>query len=144
MSSSTPVFSTKAQDATLQAERAAVQYGHTAVRPEHLLLGILRAGDGRIDLIFRRQGADPEALARELDYMLRSSPTEVSQGAQETAEDARGRLYLSTELKQVIAEAGREARDCHWPRLLQSKNARLLPATLPTVPSWAGLKAAAP
>ena len=89
----------KARDALLTAQSAAEERRHTQLEPQHLLLGLLRQEDGVVPQIVRRLGADPQAIALQLDHDLETLPRS----------HAPAQVYLSQELKGVFDSAEKEA-----------------------------------
>jgi ATP-dependent Clp protease ATP-binding subunit ClpB len=80
----------KAQEAVLAAQRLAADQRHSQIEPEHLLLALLRQGDGVVPEIVERIGARPATLGAELEGTLASrprlqTPTAQPPLAQETA-----------------------------------------------------------
>jgi ATP-dependent Clp protease ATP-binding subunit ClpB len=94
-------FTVKAQEALAAAERAARQFNHQEVGPEHLLYALVEAEDGPVPAILGRIGADPAALRRELGTLLATRPRVSGPGA--------GDRLLSRELGQVLDAAEAEA-----------------------------------
>jgi ATP-dependent Clp protease ATP-binding subunit ClpB len=101
----------KAQEAVLAAQRLAADQSHSQIEPEHLLLALLRQGDGVVPEIVEKIGVRPGTLSGELEGTLASrprlqTPTAQPPLAQETAralsqaENEAGRMkddYVSTE-----------------------------------------------
>ncbi len=89
----------KARDALLAAQSAAEERRHTQLEPQHLLLSLLRQEDGVVPQIVQKLGADPRAIALQLDHDLDTLPK--SHGP--------AQVYLSQELKGVFDRAEKEA-----------------------------------
>jgi ATP-dependent Clp protease ATP-binding subunit ClpB len=101
----------KAQEAVLAAQRMAAEQNHSQIEPEHLLLALLRQGDGVVPEIVEKIGVRPTTLRAELEGTLASrprlqTPTAQPPLAQETAralsqaESEASRMkddYVSTE-----------------------------------------------
>ena len=63
-------FTDSARKATVDAQAAARRLGHGHIGTEHILLGLVREGEGLAMLILTRLGAGPEAIrARVLDAL---------------------------------------------------------------------------
>jgi ATP-dependent Clp protease ATP-binding subunit ClpB len=116
-------FTVKAQEALSGAERAARQFNHQEVAPEHLLYALVETQEGPVPAILGRIGADPAVLRRELGALLATQPRVSGPGAADrtisrelasvlnAAESEADRLkddYISTE-HLLLALAGREA-----------------------------------
>ena len=67
-------FTNKAQQAVLAAQSSAVEYNHTEITPEHLLLALLRQAGGVVPEVVSKIGARPEVLIGELEGTLQSRP----------------------------------------------------------------------
>src|SRR5947207_2953787 len=63
-------FTVKAQGVVSEAQRLARQSGHAELTPDHLLKALLSQKEGIVIPILAKLGADPEAMARELDASL--------------------------------------------------------------------------
>ncbi|HLF25766.1 MAG TPA: ATP-dependent chaperone ClpB [Anaerolineae bacterium] len=67
-------FTEKAQEAVLEAQKLAEEYSHPAIEPEHLLLSLLRQGDGVAPQLFQKLGQNPEQMTSILERDLRGKP----------------------------------------------------------------------
>ncbi|HWN82533.1 MAG TPA: Clp protease N-terminal domain-containing protein, partial [Candidatus Udaeobacter sp.] len=94
-------FTVKAQEALAAAERAARQFNHQEVAPEHLLYALVEAADGPVPAILGRVGADPAAIRRELGTLLATRPRVSGPGAADRT--------LSRQLVEVLNAAEAEA-----------------------------------
>jgi len=64
----------KAQEAFAEAQRLASEHGNPSVEPDHLLLALLRQGDGVVGPILEKIGIDSELIAAELEQRLGGLP----------------------------------------------------------------------
>ena len=67
-------YTQKAQQAILDAQQRAVDYHHSAVEPAHLLLALVRQGEGVAPAIITRIAGSPAMLVEELEKELASRP----------------------------------------------------------------------
>mgnify|MGYP002508967473 CR=1 FL=1 len=74
-------FTEKAENALNRAVRIAEGYGHTYVGSEHILLGIMRCGDGRAANILSSFGLDYEGLIAKITEEDILAGTLVSKGS---------------------------------------------------------------
>ena len=89
----------KAREALVEAQELAGQHGNQEIQPEHLLLALVRQEGGIAGSILRRLGADPEALARDLEEEVDRLP-KVGGSVD---------LYLGRRAKDLLDAAGKEA-----------------------------------
>jgi len=93
-------FTVKAQEAVLDAQHKAGEYGNQQVEPEHLLLALLDQSEGLVSPILQRHGSDPKKVRAETLEAIQKLP-KVSGGMGE---------YLSTSIKKVLEKAHQEAQ----------------------------------
>src|SRR3972149_11299000 len=67
-------YTQKAQKAILDAQQRAVDYHPSAVEPAHLLLALVRQGEGVAPAIITRIAGSPAMLVEELERELASRP----------------------------------------------------------------------
>ncbi|HSG06573.1 MAG TPA: Clp protease N-terminal domain-containing protein, partial [Nitrospiria bacterium] len=91
----------KAQEAVLDAQKAAEKHGHQQLEVDHLLLSLVAQKDGMTLPLLKQLGADPGVLQKELEKTLEDKPRVSGGGA--------GQLYLSPELNRVMDQAQDEA-----------------------------------
>ncbi len=126
-------FTERAKLSIAKAQEAAAEFGHSYVGTEHLLLGILREGDGLGSRVLRRNGFDEARLAEQLEKTAgRGAPGLPVQGLTPRAKrvielavaDANrlGHRYVGTEhlLMGILREP-----ECSAGRLLLSAGADL-------------------
>ncbi|HEX3874184.1 MAG TPA: Clp protease N-terminal domain-containing protein, partial [Solirubrobacteraceae bacterium] len=94
-------FTIRAQEAVAAAARLAQERRNPQVTPEHLLAGLLDDREGIVVSVLRKIGADPAAVARQVETGLAALP--VLTGPAETSGP-------STELTGVIRRAETQAR----------------------------------
>ncbi len=92
-------FTIKAQEAVLEAQHKAGEYGNQQVEPEHLLLALVDQEEGLVTPILQRHGVSPQQIKSELVKEIEKFP-KVSGGTGE---------YLSTSLKKILDQAHAEA-----------------------------------
>jgi ATP-dependent Clp protease ATP-binding subunit ClpC len=85
-------FTSRARRVVVLAIEEARNRGHESVRPEHLLMGILRDSDGMAVKVLERLQAPAETLRAEVERLLSQAP-HSSTGAEPT---------FSPELKAVL------------------------------------------
>jgi ATP-dependent Clp protease ATP-binding subunit ClpB len=91
----------KAQEAVIDAQKAAEQYQHQQVDVEHLLLALLNQTEGIALPLFKKLGVDPEALRKELLQNLKDRPRITGGGI--------AQLYATPQLNQAFDQAQKEA-----------------------------------
>ncbi len=91
----------KAQEAFQDAQRTAEKLGHQAVDAEHILLSILRQPEGTVETVLKKLGADPGAIAGQVEKLLDRMPR-VS-GA------AGGQTYVTPRLNGIMESAFKES-----------------------------------
>ena len=70
MSTNLNRYTTKAQEAVIQAQSLAEELNHSQVEPEHLLLALLEQKDGVVPQILTKLGSSPSELTSELNKNL--------------------------------------------------------------------------
>jgi len=93
-------FTVKAQEAVVEAQQKAGEYGNQQVAPEHLLLALLDQSEGLVAPILQRHGNDARKVRSDVLEAIQKLP-KVSGSMGE---------YLSTILKKVLDKAQEEAR----------------------------------
>src|SRR5215510_4672493 len=92
-------FTLKAQEAVLEAQHRAAEFGNQQVEADHLLLALIDQDEGLVKPILQRHGVNlvpfREALVRDIEKFPK-----VSGGTGE---------YLSPQLKKVLETAHQEA-----------------------------------
>ncbi len=92
-------FTVKAQEAFVDAQNLATQYGNQQIEPEHLLLSLLNQSDGITIPILQKLGVDPNRLREETIRLIEKLPKVSGAGGE----------YLSNLLKKIIELAHNEA-----------------------------------
>ncbi len=87
-------FTIKAQEAIQEMVNTARRHGQQSVEPEHLLSGIMKAGENVTNFVFRKMGVSPAAVERALEAQMSSLPK--VQG---------GEPYLSRETNEILTKA---------------------------------------
>ncbi|GAB4390775.1 MAG: ATP-dependent chaperone ClpB [Thermodesulfovibrionales bacterium] len=96
-------FTIKSQEALQEAQRLAEGKGNQELQPEHLLAALAADREGVASQMLERLGADPAALARDLEGAMERFP-KVSGAA------AMGQLYVSPAVRNILERALEEAR----------------------------------
>ncbi|KIL47392.1 ATP-dependent chaperone ClpB [Jeotgalibacillus campisalis] len=65
----------KVQDALVQAKEKAIQFRHSTIEVEHILLSMLSDSDGLLAPVFLKAGASPENLLKRINEKVLSFPT---------------------------------------------------------------------
>ncbi len=74
-------FTEKAQEAVISAQQLAIEYHHSEILPNHLLLALLRQEGGVVPQIVHHLSVNPEAMAHALEVELQEA-AKVYGGAQ--------------------------------------------------------------
>lgn len=82
------------------SRQEAVRLQHSCVRTEHLLLGLLRLGEGTAVKLLRERGLDLESVRQEVERESKAAP----------AKGGTGLIPYTPRVKVVIALAGKEAQ----------------------------------
>ncbi|MCR5346223.1 MAG: ATP-dependent Clp protease ATP-binding subunit, partial [Fretibacterium sp.] len=94
----------KSQEALAEAQNTAAEYNHQEVDVEHVLLALLRDGEGLIPRLLRRMDADPQALEKQVEAELARLPRVTGSGAEP------GRVYVTQRLNRLLANAEERAK----------------------------------
>jgi ATP-dependent Clp protease ATP-binding subunit ClpB len=93
-------YTQKAQEAVLEAQRLAGEYGQQQLEPDHLLLALLRQADGVVPQVVARLG-DANALIKQVEAALAARPK---------VHGANTQVSLSRAASDALNNAEREAR----------------------------------
>ncbi len=96
-------FTTKAEEALVEAQHIAIRHSHQELQPEHLLLALFAQEDGIVPSIAAAAGADVTAITQALEQQLRKLPS-VSGGS------AEGKVYPSGSFNKLLVGAEDEAK----------------------------------
>ena len=96
-------FTTKAEEALVEAQHIAIRHNHQELQPEHLMLALLMQEDGIVPSIAAAAGADVSAITRAVEDQLRKFPS-VSGGSSE------GKVYPSGLFNKLLVGAEDEAK----------------------------------
>ncbi len=88
-------FTTKAQEAIIEAQKGAASLGQQQVDTPHLIQGILKVDESVADFIFKKVGVSTEAIRRELKEVILSYPK--VEGAQ--------KQFLTNDANRALARA---------------------------------------
>ncbi|MBM4431032.1 MAG: AAA family ATPase, partial [Chloroflexi bacterium] len=97
-------YTEKAQEALVQAQELAVEYNHSQIDPEHLLLALLTQAEGVVPQIAHKLGLTPQMLQRDLEQELQKRPR-VYGGAT--------RVGIGQALQNVLSRAEAQAQAMH-------------------------------
>jgi ATP-dependent Clp protease ATP-binding subunit ClpB len=97
-------FTTKAQQAVLDAQRLAESYQHSELEPAHVLLALLNQSDGVAPQVVGKIGARPQAVAADTEHLLASRPT---------VHGATSQVPASRAVINVLTGAEKEAKTMH-------------------------------
>ncbi|MBD0330374.1 MAG: UvrB/UvrC motif-containing protein [Thermoleophilia bacterium] len=124
------------------ALREALSLGHNSVGTEHLLLGVVHAGDARTAPILREAGADPEAVRDEVVRLLsrpgrRAEPLPVPPDPPELTSPPLS-PEVATELERVRSEKENaiEAQEFERAAAARDRERRLGAAAHQLVRTW--------
>ena len=67
-------FTVKAQEAIQESQRIAEKYGHQQIDPEHIMTALALQQDGIVVPLFKKMGADPAVLLKQLEEALNGFP----------------------------------------------------------------------
>ncbi len=93
-------FTPRAQQALSLARKEAERFNHNYVGTEHLLLGLIKLGQGVAVNVLQKMGLDPETVRLEVEKQVGTGP-EVKQA---------GSIPFTPRVKKVLALANKEAR----------------------------------
>ena len=93
-------FTPRAQQALSLARKEAERFNHNYVGTEHLLLGLIKLGQGVAVNVIQKMGLDLETVRLEVEKQVGTGP-EVKQA---------GSIPFTPRVKKVLALAGKEAR----------------------------------
>lgn len=92
-------FSKQAQEMLAFARKEAGRLYHNFVGTEHVLLGLMRLGQGKAFRILRALGCDPHAACREIEKQVGVGPEQI----------VIGKIPYTPRVKKVLELAGKEA-----------------------------------
>src|SRR5207237_10877731 len=87
----------KSQEALAEAQRVAERAGNQQIDVEHLALALVRQKDGLTPGLLNKLGADPAAIARDLEQELKRVPQVSGSGA--------GQVTINSRLYDVFSGA---------------------------------------
>jgi len=97
-------YTEKAQQALGGAQELAIEYNHSAIEPEHLLLALLTQADGVVPQIVGKLGVAPQVLERALEDELQHQPKVYG---------AAARVGVGRALQNVLSRAESQAQSMH-------------------------------
>src|SRR5450432_2309170 len=103
-------FTPRAKKVLELSLREALQFGHNYIGTEHILLGLIREGEGVAAQVLVRLGGDLSAIRQQVIRLLKENPTtdELPQAAQAQAQasQAQASQAQAARLAESAAEAG--------------------------------------
>ena len=93
-------FTPRAQQVLAFARKEADRFNHNFVDTEHLLLGVIRLGQGVAVNVLQKMGIDLESVRREVERQVGTGP----------GQQILGNIPYTPRLKKVLALAAKEAR----------------------------------
>ena len=93
-------FTPRAQQALAFARKEADRFNHNFVGTEHLLLGLIRLGQGVAVIILQRLGVELETVRREIEKQVGTGPDQKM----------IGKIPYTPRVKKVLALAAKEAK----------------------------------
>ncbi|MGQ9492875.1 MAG: ATP-dependent chaperone ClpB [Anaerolineae bacterium] len=94
-------YTEKAQEALVGAQELALEYNHSQIDPEHLLLALLQQADGVVPQIIAKLGLTPLPLQRQLEEELQRRPKVYG---------AAARVGIGPTLQNVLNRAEAQAQ----------------------------------
>lgn len=92
-------FTEKAQKAIHLSREIAAELGHDYIGTEHLLLGLLKEGEGLAAFVLRNQGLTYELVEEKIKEVIVSSPVQVANGGEFTPRVER---ILEMSLREAV------------------------------------------
>ncbi|MBI4239661.1 ATP-dependent chaperone ClpB [Candidatus Uhrbacteria bacterium] len=96
-------FTTRAQDALQAAHMIALEKGHQELNALHLLLALVRQGEGIVTSLLHKLEIPAQELEQRLSDELDLLPRAKN--------DPSGQIYISKEIAQVLSQAQKEAKN---------------------------------
>jgi ATP-dependent Clp protease ATP-binding subunit ClpC len=96
-------FTERAQDAAQRAAEIIQRFGHNQIDTEHILLALIEQPQGVIPQILEKLNVDIDALAEQIDDLLRNSPKASIYGS------GAGQIFITPRVKRVVDMANEEA-----------------------------------
>ena len=97
-------YTQRAQEAVMAAQEAAINYNHSQIEPEHLLLALLTQPEGVVPEIIQQLGLNPQTLQSQVEADLGRHPKAYGGNVQPG---------LSPTLSRVLQDAYTEANNMH-------------------------------
>ena len=94
-------FTPRAKKVLELSRREAVQLGHNYIGTEHILLGLIREGDGVAAQVLVRLGADMNRVRQQVIQLLHGHPAEQPVSARSAAQNLRVSPAVQTRLEAV-------------------------------------------
>ena len=96
-------FTPRAQQVLALARKEADRFNHNFVGTEHLLLGLIRLGQGVAVNVLHKMGLDLQTVRSEVEKMIGADPDQ----------QMTGNIPYTPRVKKVLAFAAKEAKALH-------------------------------
>ena len=93
-------FTERARKVILLAKEEAKRFNHDYIGTEHILLGLIREGEGVAAAVLQKLGLSPEKIRLEVEKLVQSGPSTM----------VSGDIPFTPKAKKVIELAMEEAR----------------------------------
>ncbi|MBI4343870.1 MAG: NDP-hexose 4-ketoreductase, partial [Candidatus Omnitrophica bacterium] len=93
-------FTERARKVILLAKEEAKRFNHDYIGTEHILLGLIREGEGVAAAVLQKLGLSPEKIRLEVEKLVQSGPSSMVSGV----------IPFTPTAKKVIELAMEEAR----------------------------------
>ncbi|MDR1874554.1 MAG: ATP-dependent chaperone ClpB [Synergistaceae bacterium] len=94
----------KSQEAVAEGQNIAVSYKNQEVDVEHLLMALLRDGEGLVPRMLRRMDVEPDVLLRLVTDEVARKPKVTGGGVE------AGKVYVTQRLNNLLVKAGEKAK----------------------------------
>lgn len=98
-------FTNKSQQALQYAQTIAMEQGHAALEPWHLLFALLRQEEGVVPAILKKLNVNTDGLINEVKHVLDEIPNVAN------SMNTLGQLYISPELARALQLAEKTAKE---------------------------------
>jgi ATP-dependent chaperone ClpB len=96
-------FTQKSLEAIQEAQNLAIENNNMQIEEEHLAEALLEQENGLIPQLFKKMGADPEAVLRSVQNQAAKLPGVTGPGREP------GKIYVSSDVDAVLVDAEKEA-----------------------------------
>ena len=103
-------FTPRAKKVLELSLREALQLGHNYIGTEHILLGMIREGEGVAAQVLVKLGADPSRIRQQVNQLLQGSPGEKPAAAGAASETAPSASVILDQFGRNLTAAAREGK----------------------------------